>query len=56
MGQKLLGLFIIGFLLYFLVASPAAAGDTVQQAFEVAAGLLSQILSALVTFVSNIFG
>lgn len=55
MGQRLLSLFVIGFLLYFLLASPGEAGDTIQAAFEVAADLLGRLLSSLVTFLSNVF-
>lgn len=55
MGQRLLSLFIVGFLLYFLLVSPSEAGDTIQAAFEVAADLLGRLLSSLVTFLENAF-
>jgi len=54
-GQRLLSLFVIGFLLYFLINSPTEAGDTIQTAFAVAADLLSRLLTALVTFLANAF-
>jgi hypothetical protein len=54
-GQRLLSLFVIGFLLYFLLASPGEAGDTIQAAFEVAADLLGRLLASIVTFLSNAF-
>ena len=55
MGQRLLSLFIIGFLLYFLITSPAEAGDLLQRAFIVTADLLGRILDSIITGLSNAF-